>query len=115
MGNGPLHPCPCSPACPVLLPRGVTRCRAGAVKYEHQRQNYDVRRWYRTARWKHLRTQVLREQPICITCQEEGQVTPTTDVDHIEKHYGNERLFFQRAKLQGLCKSHHSAKTARGK
>lgn len=114
MAQAPLHPCPCSPTCPVLLPKGVKRCKAGAVKQEHTRSNLEVRKWYRQKRWEVLRNQVLREETLCRSCEAEGKVELTTDVDHIKRHKGSESAFFNRANLQGLCKSHHSAKTARG-
>lgn len=90
------------------------RCATHAVQQEHQRPNYDVRRWYRTARWKALRALVLLEEPTCEECWQEGHVEPNTDVHHREKHHGDMALFFDRAKLQGLCHAHHSAHTARG-
>jgi 5-methylcytosine-specific restriction endonuclease McrA len=56
----------------------------------------------------------LTENPLCTVCQEEGLITIATEVDHRVKHQGNEALFWDRANLQGLCVTHHGAKTARG-
>jgi 5-methylcytosine-specific restriction enzyme A len=93
----------------MLVPKG--RCATHAVTREHQRHNYDIRRWYRTARWRTLRAQVLDENPLCVEC-----TTPTiaTAVDHIRRHQGNAALFFDRSNLQGLCARHHGAKTGSG-
>lgn len=110
MPSAPLHPCSGSPTCPVRLPRGVSRCATHARQQEHQRPNWDVRRWYRTSRWRVLRQQVVNEEPVCRKCRQ----SPTEDVDHVQKHEGDEGLFFSRANLQGLCKRCHSAKTGRG-
>src|SRR5262245_31503499 len=108
MPTSPLTPC-AMPGCPA---RVDTRfCRRHAVVREHQRRNFDVRRWYRTARWRRLRQQVLDRNPLCVHC-----ITPTvaSEIDHIRKHEGNEMLFFDPANLQGLCPYHHGVKTAKG-
>lgn len=115
MASGPLHHCGGDPRCPVLLPRGVARCPAHAVAQEHARANYAVRRWYRTARWKAVRQQVLTTvDPICRVCRTLGRFDLSTDVDHIRKHEGDEAAFWAVDNLQGLCKTHHSEKTQRG-
>lgn len=40
-------------------------------------------------------------------CKARGIVIPVEIVDDIRPHHGDERLFFDRAKLQSLCKSCH--------
>lgn len=100
------------PRCSVKVEKG--RCAQHAVQREHQRFNYDVRKWYRTARWLTLRTYVLHEEPLCVECHRQGRTTPSTQCDHIRRHGGDEQMFFDRNNLQGLCASCHSAKTARG-
>lgn len=85
-----------------------------------QRREYDRQRvrphWhlYNDRRWrgKHgLKRRVLNEEPIC---QAPGCERPSSEVDHIVPHNGDERLFFDRANLQGLCETCHSQKTRRG-
>lgn len=61
-----------------------------------------------SARWRALRAQVLREEPLCRLCQAAGRVEAAIDVDHIDNDSHNN----DRANLQGLCKAHHSEKTA---
>ena len=66
--------------------------------------------WYKTARWRRLREQVLiRDAYTCRSC---GRVlagkSPEPDspvVDHIQAHRGNEALFWSEANLQAICKS----------
>lgn len=60
------------------------------------------------AAWRRLRTVVLAEEPLCRHCR----TRPATEVDHIRPHRGDETLMWDRANLQGLCKSCHSRKTA---
>lgn len=52
---------------------------------------------------------VLSEQPLCPECQRVGRITPATEVDHIDNDASNN----ERSNLVGLCKPHHSEKTAR--
>lgn len=105
----PLRPC-AHPRCPTLVERGY--CKTHQVEQEHQRENWAVRRWYRTIRWKRLRLQVLADQAhICAECR---TVCLDLEVHHIRKHHGNLADFFDRANLCALCKSCHSAKTAKG-
>ena len=58
--------------------------------------------------WRRLRLWVLRREPWCRVCSE-----PATEVDHLlPRKFGG---IHARQNLQGLCKSCHSAKTAREK
>lgn len=76
------------------------------------RPNFDVRKWYDTQPWRRLRTQVLVDQAYqCAAC---GQVQVRLDVDHIVKHEGDARRFWDRSNLQGMCASCHAKKTKRG-
>lgn len=69
-----------------------------------------IRRLYRTARWRRLRLEVLAAQHYrCAQCD---HVILEQDVDHRRPHQGDVRLFWDRANLQGLCKSCHSMKTS---
>lgn len=80
-----------------------------------RRANFTVRRWYRTARWARLRGLVLQAQPWCVECLAAGRpIADATDVDHKVPHRGSAALFWDRANLQGLCRSCHSRKTQRG-
>ena len=59
--------------------------------------------------WRALRASVLSEQPLCPVCQRMGQIIAATEVDHIDNDASNN----ERSNLVGLCKPHHSEKTAR--
>lgn len=61
-----------------------------------------------STRWRALRAQVLREQPLCPLCMKAGKVEPAVDVDHKDGNSHNNA----RDNLWGLCKPHHSEKTA---
>ena len=65
-------------------------------------------RLYASARWKALRKQHLKAQPLCVHCGKRGTVA-----DHVQGHLGNWLArFFDPAGLQTLCWPCHSSKTA---
>ncbi|WP_040619343.1 HNH endonuclease [Rhodovulum sp. PH10] len=65
------------------------------------------RRWYKTTRWQRLRDEVFLRD-LC-TCRRCGRVTSDDArvCDHVEPHRGDERLFWDAANLQTLCKDCH--------
>jgi len=64
-------------------------------------------------RWKQVREDWLRANPLCVICMENGIITPAKEVDHIVAHKGNYAMFWDNGNLQSLCKSCHSTKTAK--
>ena len=62
--------------------------------------------------WEKLRRMVLRREPICRSCLEQGQLTPANEVDHIIPiNRGGSKTADEN--LQPLCKPCHSQKTIR--
>lgn len=105
---------PCGYAgCGRLVDRGY------CLAHERQRKaDVDARRGSASARgygarWRAYRLAFIAEHPLCVQCAERGEVSATTDVDHIIPHRGDERLFWDPANHQGLCHPCHSAKTSR--
>ncbi|WP_207779294.1 HNH endonuclease signature motif containing protein [Zavarzinia aquatilis] len=83
-----------------------------------RKRDHDQRRESAASRgygrkWQAARLGFLASHPLCRECGEIGRVTPATEVDHIQPHRGDQGLFWDRTNWQPLCKSHHSAKTAR--
>lgn len=70
------------------------------------------RRWYKTARWQALRLKIfVRDR---FTCQMAGCARIEGDTsklvcDHKTPHRGDERLFWDEANLQTLCKPCHDS------
>lgn len=62
-----------------------------------------------TWRWQKARNTFLRENPLCVECRSEGRVTEAQVVDHIVPHRGDQKLFWDRANWQSLCKLHHDS------
>ncbi|MBS7737928.1 MULTISPECIES: HNH endonuclease signature motif containing protein [unclassified Chelatococcus] len=72
----------------------------------------DRRPWrglYKTAAWRQLRLSCLAAHPLCVMCEEVGDVTPADTVDHKIPHRGDTALFFDPGNLQSLCKRCHDS------
>jgi len=106
----PKHPC-AYPNCPVLIPSNERYCKEHKKLMDKSRPNANQRGY--DARWRKVRLQYLRENPLCVECLKEGKVTPATVVDHIKPHHGDKELFWDRNNWQALCEYHHNVKTAK--
>lgn len=80
-------------------------------KRMHAMRDPVVTAMYESEAWQVLRAQVRRDA--LGRCQWPGCRVEGLCVDHREPHRGNRELFFSRANLWFLCKSHHDKKTAR--
>ena len=104
------------PGC-LAYAQALGRCAEHAAPIlkarEQARRDEAGRAWYSTARWQRLRLAVLKAEPLCRRCRaQDGRPVPATDVDHIQAHKGDPRLFWWRQNLQPLCAPCHWAKTA---
>lgn len=66
-----------------------------------------------SAKWKKLRLKKLRRNPLCERCLEKNIHRTAEEVDHILSRDQRPDLSLRFDNLQSLCKSCHSAKTAR--
>lgn len=104
-----------TPGCPSRsIDKGKCKAHLG-VMYQQQdeRRGSSADRGYDHA-WRRFRAWLctLPEFALCCECEREGRVTPRHDIDHIIPiSAGGARL--SKDNCQPLCKSHHSAKTAR--
>lgn len=64
------------------------------------------------ANWRRVRKMQLAREPYCRDCRERGVVTIATEPHHIIKRADGGKDAFDN--LMSLCKSCHSARTARG-
>lgn len=110
MPTAALKPCR-APGCPVIGP-----CETHDAEYQQARAAARPwwSGWYRIARWRRLRLQVLAATPLCVVCLAAGRTEPARDVDHVIPHKGDARLFWSRLNLQALCQDCHRRKTGRG-
>lgn len=79
-------------------------------------------------KWQKAAAAYLLKYPLCVECAAEGVTELATDVDHKQPHRlgaakatGDKQaiakslqLFWNQTNWQGLCKKHHSRKTAKG-
>jgi 5-methylcytosine-specific restriction protein A len=69
---------------------------------------------YDNRRWRRVRLQHLKDEPLCRHCKAEGLIVAADVVDHIKPlRAGGEK--YDDSNLQSLCNKHHSIKTARDK
>ncbi len=61
---------------------------------------------YNHRRWRRIRRQQLRIEPLCRMCAERGEIVAAEVVDHIEPHKGDRTKFFTN-RLQSLCAACH--------
>ena len=112
MPSRPKRPCG-QAGCAHLVERGERFCpthrRESYRTQDRHRGNSNDRGYGR--RWRALREQVLREEPLCRECASKGITKASAEVDHIvpRAHSGSD----DRENLQGLCGPCHSAKTMR--
>lgn len=60
-------------------------------------------------RWQKARAAYLDRHPLCVHCQELGQLTVATVVDHKIAHRGDWAIFWDSANWQALCKPCHDS------
>jgi 5-methylcytosine-specific restriction enzyme A len=70
-----------------------------------QVDDYEVAR--KSRRWKRIRREQLRRQPLCVFCEKKGKIVPAAVADHIAPHRHNMDAFWS-SELQSLCASCHS-------
>ena len=96
------------------------RCgKGGKANRREQQRQHDAARGTRTQRgydnrWLAFAKQYLNENPLCVDCESEGIVGGATEVHHKRKLRDNPELKYEPSNLAGLCKRHHSERTARG-
>ena len=100
---------PCT-LCHRNLVHGGGRCTQCREARTELAKTHTGGRVYDTARWKHLRQRVLREEPYCRACLKRGFHKPARQIDHVVglREGGDP---YDRANVQPLCDMCHGAKT----
>ena len=68
----------------------------------------DWRSWYQLERWRRIRREQLRREPLCAFCLKRGVVTVASIADHIVAHAGEWNSFIT-GDLQSLCPHCHDS------
>ena len=58
--------------------------------------------------WHKARTRYLRTHPLCAMCAKAGYIVAANVVDHIKRHRGDDKLFWDEANWQPLCSPCHN-------
>ena len=64
---------------------------------------------YNSKIWRGMRAYQLAQFPVCNYCAGLGIIKTANVADHIKPHRGNEKLFYDPANLQSLCKKCHDS------
>lgn len=107
MGCAHAVPCP-DHARPTTKRRSAISQRA----YDQQRGSAHARGY--DSRWRKARLAYLAKHPLCAICERKGLITAATVVDHIEKHAGDRRKFWDSSNWQPVCATCHNKKTWSG-
>ena len=99
-----------APGCRRIVTHG--RCAEHARKQSTTRAKTAARGY--GGRWQRASKLFLAEHPLCVTCEARGLVVAASQVDHIQRHGGDDALFWNEENWQALCHRCHSRKTARG-
>ena len=95
---------------PVHRPPGAKS--AAEVKRALDRQRPSAARRGYGPRWRRARAAYLARHPLCMRCQAAGFIEPSTTVDHIVPHRGDQKLFWDERNWAPACKPCHDRKTA---
>jgi 5-methylcytosine-specific restriction protein A len=74
----------------------------------NRRYDQPWRALYKTKRWYSIRQHQLTQHPLCKRHLDKGDVVAATIVHHVDRHQGNEYLFYN-SRLESLCKPCHDA------
>ena len=77
--------------------------------HDHDRRRGSFRERGYDARWGKARAAFLKQNPLCVMCLHAGRPVRATVVDHIVPHRGDQRLFWDEANWQPLCRTHHNS------
>lgn len=108
MPSRPKKPC-AHPDCPELVEPGEKYCDQHKPLHPVEIRSASSRGYNR--QWQRVSRQFLVSHPLCAKCLERGIYTKATVVDHIVPHRGDQKLFWDPANWQALCKPCHDHKT----
>ena len=89
-------------------PARLSSIGSGPDRLKRRDQNVEWRKWYKTARWRKLRSKILeRDRFTCCRCNRPQLLSRNLVADHRLPHRGGEDLFWDEGNLQCMCKECH--------
>jgi 5-methylcytosine-specific restriction protein A len=71
-------------------------------------KNNEYKNFIRSSRWKKLRAEQLKREPLCRFCKSVGRYTQATQVDHIQPCFDDPILQQDPNNLRSLCAPCHA-------
>lgn len=117
MSNHAPRPC-CHPGCGVLVGTGsycpthqsqADERRAAMRQQTHKRYNRqrdESDKFYSTVAWRRFRDHYLIMHPLCVDCEDEGDIEAAVVVDHIKPFKERPDLALDEDNMRGLCRRH---------
>lgn len=72
----------------------------------------EYRKIYNSQRWRKLRAEYIKHNPLCVICKKDNRITEAKVVDHV-KEIADGGDVWNVSNLQSLCDRCHRVKTAR--
>lgn len=107
----PLRPCN-HMGCTTLTRDRLCPTHARGYRREQDRWRGSAQERGYTHQWNVARNRYIKDNPLCRSCREQGDINGANVVDHIEPHKGNMELFWDESNWQPLCTTCHNRKTA---
>lgn len=98
--------------CPTLVSSGRCPQHQQPIRAQERRRYTGTPGVNYGRRWRKARARYLGEHPFCVQCPP-SDLSLATQLDHVIPHDGDYAKFWDETNWQGLCATHHSAKTAR--
>jgi len=89
-------------------PKKTTGIKKFQRSKEFKTPSQGYKHWYDTSEWKRYCYRFRHHNPRCYACGKESR-----EVDHIQAHKGDPKLFWCETNYIALCKSCHSTCTSR--
>ena len=98
--------------CPRCNKINKGKCPCVQAAYDKERGTATERGY--DSKWRKVRAEKLKRDPLCFDCTLAGRVTPANEVHHIVKVKDAPKLRLDMRNLMSLCKPCHSIRTLKG-
>lgn len=107
-----LKPC-LQPGCPELIESGgyCDEHKKHLSKQRDMNRSTPIERGYDNT-WRKFRLVYLSKHPLCMDCEEVGEVTAAIEVHHEKSIQEYPELKYDKNNLRGLCEYHHAKRGA---
>lgn len=104
-----------APGCGNLIQSGAYCNNHVKSRKDYNKNRPEYSNLYHNARWRKLRIEFLKKNPLCVNCYSSGNIVIAKVVDHIKDHKGDLDLMWDTDNMQALCDSCHNRKTMKSR